>query len=90
MVIVFEAARHLGADQALIASWIWALGIGVVNTLLASFGGYALNLAVITAAFPCELVTAEVGGRDHHLATVADAELGAAPRLGVCSWHSAR
>lgn len=27
-VIVFEAARMSGADQAAIASWIWALGLG--------------------------------------------------------------
>ncbi|MFA1753750.1 benzoate/H(+) symporter BenE family transporter [Xanthomonas campestris] len=33
-VIVFEAARHLGADQAEIASWMWALGIGMGVTCI--------------------------------------------------------
>lgn len=33
-VIVFEAARHLGADQAQIASWMWALGIGMGVTCI--------------------------------------------------------
>ena len=33
-VIVFEAARHLGADQAVIASWLWALGIGMGVTCI--------------------------------------------------------
>ncbi len=29
VVIVFQAARAAGANQAEISSWIWALGIGV-------------------------------------------------------------
>ncbi|WP_434990610.1 benzoate/H(+) symporter BenE family transporter [Xanthomonas melonis] len=33
-VIVFEAARHLGADRAQIASWMWALGIGMGVTCI--------------------------------------------------------
>ncbi len=33
-VIVFKAARHLGADQAEIASWMWALGIGMGVTCI--------------------------------------------------------
>lgn len=33
-VIVFEAARHLGADQAEIASWMWALSIGMGVTCI--------------------------------------------------------
>ncbi|WP_426801934.1 benzoate/H(+) symporter BenE family transporter [Xanthomonas campestris] len=33
-VIVFEAARHLGADQAEIASWMWALGLGMGVTCI--------------------------------------------------------
>ncbi|QRD54977.1 benzoate/H(+) symporter BenE family transporter [Xanthomonas citri pv. citri] len=33
-VIVFEAARHLGADQAQLASWMWALGIGMGVTCI--------------------------------------------------------
>ncbi|KUF32358.1 benzoate/H(+) symporter BenE family transporter [Xanthomonas phaseoli] len=33
-VIVFEAARHLGADQAQVASWMWALGIGMGVTCI--------------------------------------------------------
>jgi benzoate membrane transport protein len=31
-VIVFEAARAAGADQAEIASWMWALGLGMAAT----------------------------------------------------------
>jgi benzoate membrane transport protein len=31
-VIVFEAARSLGASEAEIASWLWALGIGMAVT----------------------------------------------------------
>jgi benzoate membrane transport protein len=33
-VIVFEAARHLGASQAEIGSWMWALGIGMGVTCI--------------------------------------------------------
>lgn len=33
-VIVFEAARHLGATQAEIGSWMWALGIGMGATCI--------------------------------------------------------
>jgi len=33
-VIVFQAARTLGADQAEIASWMWALGIGMGVTCI--------------------------------------------------------
>ena len=33
-VIVFQAARAAGANQAEISSWIWALGIGMGVTLL--------------------------------------------------------
>ncbi len=28
-VIVFQAAQAVGADQAQIASWMWALGLGM-------------------------------------------------------------
>lgn len=34
-VIVFEAARSLGASEAEIASWLWALGIGMGVTCIA-------------------------------------------------------
>lgn len=33
-VIVFEAARSLGASEAEIASWLWALGIGMAVTCI--------------------------------------------------------
>ncbi len=33
-MIVFEAARHLGADQVEIASWMWALDIGMGVTCI--------------------------------------------------------
>ena len=33
-VIVFQAARAAGANQAEISSWIWALGIGMGAKLL--------------------------------------------------------
>ena len=33
-VIVFQAARTLGADQATIASWMWALGLGMGVTCI--------------------------------------------------------
>ncbi|MFT4246883.1 MAG: benzoate/H(+) symporter BenE family transporter [Pseudomonas sp.] len=33
-VIVFEAARHLGASQAEIGSWMWALGLGMGATCI--------------------------------------------------------
>ena len=33
-VIVFEAARHLGANQAQIGSWMWALGLGMGVTCI--------------------------------------------------------
>ena len=34
VVIVFQAARAAGANQAEISSWIWAPGIGMGVTLL--------------------------------------------------------
>lgn len=34
VVIVFEAARRLGADQAQISSWMWALGLGLGLTCI--------------------------------------------------------
>ena len=34
VVIVFEAARRLGADQAQISSWMWALGLGLGVTCI--------------------------------------------------------
>src|SRR5690606_27535615 len=33
-VIVFEAARALGANDAQVASWMWALGIGMGLTCI--------------------------------------------------------
>ena len=33
-VIVFQAAQALGADEAQIASWMWALGIGMGLTCI--------------------------------------------------------
>ena len=33
-VIVFQAARAAGANQAKVSSWIWALGIGMGVKLL--------------------------------------------------------
>ena len=46
-VIVFEAARHLGADQAEIASWMWALGIGMGVTCIGLSLWY--RVTVVTA-----------------------------------------
>ncbi|MBR0347927.1 MAG: benzoate/H(+) symporter BenE family transporter, partial [Rudaea sp.] len=33
-VIVFEAARAVGASEAEIASWMWALGLGMAATCI--------------------------------------------------------
>lgn len=45
--IVFQAARALGANQAEIASWMWALGIGMGITCLVP--SLWLRLPVVTA-----------------------------------------
>lgn len=47
VVIVFEAARRLGADQAQISSWMWALGLGQGMTCIGLSLRY--RLPVVTA-----------------------------------------
>lgn len=47
VVIVFEAARRLGADQAQISSWMWALGVGLGLTCIGLSLRY--RLPVVTA-----------------------------------------
>lgn len=47
VVIVFEAARRLGADQAQISSWMWALGLGLGMTCIGLSLRY--RLPVVTA-----------------------------------------
>ena len=47
VVIVFEAARQLGASQAQISSWMWALGLGLGVTCIALSWRY--RLPVVTA-----------------------------------------
>ncbi|WP_269789513.1 benzoate/H(+) symporter BenE family transporter [Stenotrophomonas sp. Iso1] len=46
-VIVFQAAQAVGADQAEIASWMWALGIGMGVTCIALSLRY--RMPVVTA-----------------------------------------
>ena len=46
-VIVFQAARAMGADQAEIASWMWALGIGMGVTCIGLSLRY--RMPVVTA-----------------------------------------
>lgn len=47
VVIVFEAARQLGASQAQISSWMWALGLGLGVSCIALSWRY--RLPVVTA-----------------------------------------
>lgn len=47
VVIVFEAARQLGANQAQISSWMWALGLGLGVSCIALSWRY--RLPVVTA-----------------------------------------
>lgn len=47
VVIVFEAARRLGADQAQIGSWMWALGLGLGLTCIVLSLRY--RIPVVTA-----------------------------------------
>jgi benzoate membrane transport protein len=46
-VLVFEAARALGADDAQIASWMWALGIGM--SLTCALPSLRWRMPVVTA-----------------------------------------
>ena len=46
-VIVFEAARALGASEAQVASWMWALGIGMGLTCIVP--SLRLRMPVVTA-----------------------------------------
>ncbi len=46
-VIVFQAARAVGADQAQIASWMWALGLGMGVTCIGLSLRY--RMPVVTA-----------------------------------------
>lgn len=47
VVIVFEAARQLGASQTQISSWMWALGLGLGVSCIALSWSY--RLPVVTA-----------------------------------------
>ncbi|MNM53757.1 Inner membrane protein YdcO [compost metagenome] len=60
-VIVFQAAQAVGADQAEIASWMWALGIGMGVTCIALSLRYRMPVVTAWSTPGAAMLVVDVG-----------------------------
>jgi len=67
-VIVFEAARSLGAGPAEVASWMWALGLGMGVTCIGLSLRYRVPVVTAWSTPGAALIAASAAGIDLHAA----------------------
>lgn len=70
-VIVFQAARAVGADQAEVASWIWALGLGMGVTCIGLSLRYRVPVVTAWSTPGAAMLVLGAGGADLAEATGA-------------------